>query len=666
VGDTPGENQVSIRGLSTGPRNPLFEQAVTIQVDGIVSARASQFVLPFFDVERVEVLRGPQGVLFGKNATAGAINIVTANPTPQFSGTAAARYEFENQGWGLEGVVAGPISATLGGRLALKVENEGGYIDDLNLGKEHGEQETIAARATLEWRPSEALRVRLKLDGGQSDRIGNVQQIGACTTNLAFVRAVSPQEDCSVNDRTAHSFLGGTFTDSGAASLNVDYDVGGLTLTSISGVSAYHSILERDLDMTPANAIQRLRDERYQQYSQEFRLTSPAEQRLSYIAGAFFQSQRIDIDDRQDLNVLVRPYTNATTAAFNPALNVRTLKIADQLQTLWSAYAQLTFEATDRLRLIGGARYTDETKQVSYDLLRFLWGTNERRVTPLDISIRDRERQEANFDPQFGVQYDITDRLMSYVTASVVHKAGGFNIEETNGQQVARTFEYDQEEARSIEAGLKAQLRRGLLTLAVFNTDFSDLQVSSFDGVTVFVRNAAEARSRGVELDGRLRLTEFLTARAALAYLDAKFTDYPGGTCTTTEAARVAPAPCTRNLSGARLTFAPEWSGNLSLDAEWPLRAGYMGQAGATMTYKGEHFTQENNDPFFVLPATTRIDAYAGLELDDGRWTLRLLAKNIGDEMPPTFAFPIRGHIGSFGASTPRGREIFLETRIRW
>ena len=666
VGDTPGENQVAIRGLSTGPRNNLFEQAVTTTVDGIVGARALQFAIPFFDVERVEVLRGPQGVLFGKNSTAGAINITTAGPTGQLSGAVGAMYEAEHQGWGIDGFLAGPLTDAIGARLAVKYERLGGFIRDTNLNRDHGVEQTIAVRGIVQLDPTDSLRIRLKGELAQVDRRGAFLQFGACTTNLSRVLLVSPTEDCTLNFRTAQTVLGGIDTKSGVGSINVDYELGDYTLSSISGYSTYDSLLDRDLDLTPVNAIRRVKDEDYRQLYQEFRVTSPADRFLSFVTGVTYQDQDLELDDQQDLNVLILPYTNATTAPFNAQLNSRTRKFVNQGTRAWSAYGQFTFNVSSRFRAIAGARYTRERKRISYLLNRFVFGTDTRVVTPLDINIPRASRTEGNLDPQVTFQFDATDDIMIYATGSIVHKAGGYNMDESNGTQIARTFEYRPEEAKGLEVGLKAKLTRGLFTVAAFNTDFKDLQVSSFDGVTTFVRNAAEARTRGVEADAIVHLTEVFTLRAALAYLDAKFTRYPGGSCTAAQAAAVAPAPCTADLSGKRLTFAPEWTASAGVDARVPVAPNWRFVGGANLSFSDKLFPQENNDPLMRIPSIAKLDLRAGLESEDRHWSVTLTGKNVTNEIRPGFEFVIRNAPGAYGASTPRGREVFLETRYRW
>ncbi|ABI75546.1 transporter, outer membrane receptor (OMR) family [Hyphomonas neptunium ATCC 15444] len=661
VPERPGSTGASLRGLGTGGRNALFDQAVIVQVDGITSARSAQFTVPYFDVERVEVLRGAQGVLFGKNATAGAINIVTANPTDTFTGSVTAGYEFENQGYVMEGFVAGPLTETLGGRLAVKYERAGGFIEDRNLGEDAGEIDTIAARGTLQWRPNDRLNARFKIDVGEVDERGNNIEIAACTSNLARILSISPTEDCIMNRTSARSFMDEDNTRSAAFIANIDYEIGDHTFSSVSGYSQYEQSTARDLDVTPVEALNRYVDESYDQYYQEFRLISPADGRLTYILGVTGQFQNIELSDVTDLNVLGLPFGNLSPAPFSAASNRRSIQFADQSTASYSAFAHVTFNVTDSFRILGGARYTDETKEIDYVVTRALWGTNTPVVTPLDIDLTGQERSESNFDPQIGVQYDLTDRLMSYFTASIVHKGGGFNIDETDGRAIADTFTYQPEEAESYEAGLKWSGRGRYLNLAVFRTDFSDLQVASNDGTRTVVRNAAVARSEGVEVDGFWQLGDYITLAGGLAYTDATFLEYPGGSCTAAAAAAIAPTPCVADLSGNRLTFAPEWSGNLVADARFPVRDGLEATLGATLSYRSDQFAQENNDPTLAIDENTTVDLRAGLTTEDDRKSIRLVARNLFDETVPSFLFPFPRAPGSTVAISPRGRSVLLE-----
>lgn len=667
VAETPGQNQVVMRGLGTGARNLLFEQAVTMQVDGLTASRAAQFAVPFFDVERVEVLRGPQGVLYGKNSTAGAINIITANPTSRPSGAFTGRYEFENEGFGVEGYISGPVSDTFGVRVAVKQERLGGYLRDTNLQRDAGQVDTVAVRGTFEWEPSADLTARLKLDYGNVQLTGNILQIGACTAaNRARVLAVSPTEDCRMSDITAKSFEEGTLTKNATALLTADYQMGDHTLTSVSSYSQYRTRFTRDLDYTPANVFARSEREKYHQWFQELRLISPAEGFITYIAGLTGQFQNIEIYDIQDLNSLVLPFTNATTAAFHPINNARTIKDTQQTTKSFSAFAQVTLNVTDALRFIGGARYTTERKEIDYDVTRRLFRTDTVVIAPQDVHIVDMSRRENSFDPQVSVQFDLSPRLMTYLTASIVHKGGGFNIDEFNGLIIANTFVYQPEEARAVEGGLKWSGRGAYLNLAVFNTDFKNLQVSSNDGFFQTVRNAARSRNRGVELDGFWRASPYLTLNGGVAYLDAKFVDYPGGSCTGAEAAAVAPAPCTANLSGRRLVFAPKWSVNATAQSVLPLGGAVEGVAAVTVNHKSSQFSQENNDPVFRIPANTTLDARLGVRNEDDSWGVALLAKNLTNDIVPSFVFPFRGAPGAFNVATPRGRSVYLELSTRF
>lgn len=666
VPERPGSTGASLRGLGTGGRNALFDQAVIVQVDGITSARSAQFTVPYFDVARVEVLRGAQGVLFGKNATAGAINIVTANPTDEFSGSVTAGYEIENQGYVVEGFVAGPLSETLGGRLAVKYERAGGFIEDRNLGEDAGQIDTFAVRGTLQWRPNDRLDARLKIDLGKVDESGNNIEIANCTVNRARILSISPTEDCTMNRTSARSFMDQDETKSAAIIANIDYDLGNHTLSSVSGYSQYEQTTARDLDVTPLDALNRYVNENYDQYYQEFRLISPGDGRLTYILGVTGQFQNIELADITDLNVLGLPFGNLTSAPFNAASNRRSLQFAEQSSTAYSVFAHATFNVTDKFRLLGGARYTDETKEIDYTVTRALWGTNTPVVTPLDVNISGLKRSESNFDPQIGAQYDLTDRLMAYVTGSIVHKGGGFNIDETDGTVIDQTFTYQPEKAESLEVGLKWSGYGKYLNLAVFRTDFSDLQVASNDGTRTTVRNAAVARSEGVEVDGFWQVGNHLKLGGGLAWLDAKFLDYPGGSCTAAAAAAIAPAPCVADLSGNRLVFAPEWSANLTADLEIPFSDRLMGIAGATFGYRSEQFAQENNDPSLAIDELTTLDLRAGLSNADRTRTARLVVRNAFDEIVPSFLFPYPRAPGSTVAITPRGRTVMFELSAKF
>jgi len=255
---------------------------------------------------------------------------------------------------------------------------------------------------------------------------------------------------------------------------------------------------------------------------------------------------------------------------------------------------------------------------------------------------------------------------MGYVTGSIVHKGGGFNVDETESTLVDATFEFEPEEAESLEGGLKWSGRNAFLNFTLFRTEFSNLQVASNDGVSTSVRNAATAITQGVEVDGMMHVGDYLTLNGGIAYLDATFDNYPGGSCTIAEAAAIAPAPCTADLSGNQLTFAPEWSANFTADARLPINADLVAPIGLSVNYKSEQFTQENNDPLLGVDAITTVDLRAGISRVDDSLGLRLVARNIFDEIEPAFIFPFPTVPGTTGAVKPRGRSVLLEMTVTY
>jgi len=429
---------VFIRGIGSG-NNQGFEQSVGIYVDGIHHGRAQQSRAPFLDLERVEVLRGPQSILFGKNSVAGALNITTAKPTEEFEGTVSFSYEPNDDEWEGTAVLSGPVSDKVRVRMAARYHELGGYIENLTLNRMEPNQKDWTLRGTVEMDVSENLTATLKVERSEFDVVGrNIEIDGElpAPTTSAFSQILTNApfnldasdvtysqiltrlygQDASVLNNTldGQRHANGDFSNNEQTEfvLTLDWAIGDHALTSITGYSDFSFSDNCDCDFTGANIFTLPLAEDFEQISQEIRLTSPGGEKVDYILGAYFQTTDHNYNDalRVDGTSVLVPLLNGNPdlAPFAPLFGALGVAGAGDLLAstvvsraaqvdakVYSAFAQVSWHMTDQLTLQLGGRLTHETKD----------GSRNLTVTNLDGSALSGARLLA---PDFyGIAFDL-------------------------------------------------------------------------------------------------------------------------------------------------------------------------------------------------------------------------------------------------------------------
>ncbi len=614
IARSPGADAIYMRGIGSGAGSPSLDQSVAMFVDGIYAGRSRQFQTPFLDVERIEVLRGPQGALVGKNTSAGAINIISARPGSSFEGNLNTEYDFELEGATLSGVVSGPLGDSFGLRLAAKYQDLDGYLRNSITSTDEPTRNERAVRLTGAYDAGGSVSITAKLEHSELQTDG---------TPYVMTSAIAGRK----LDRTkeAGSALGPDFekNEANSATLTMDYDLGGHTLTSITGYSEYQARHGEDSDFFERDLAYSSFKEDYEQSSQEFRVLSPTGRTIEYVLGIY--AHEADLLEERGTGALFAP----------PASTARTF---DQHNEAVSGYAQLTWNFTDSFRASVNARYTEEKKEARYvrigGPLAFTQGTGA-----LQADIADSLR-EGEFDPAVTVQWDVTDGNMLYVSYSQGSKSGGFQGAIPNA--TPSQFQFSPETSQSYEAGLKSTFERGHFELTVFDTTYDDLQVSaavpSDPNVNVFAfftGNAASATTRGAEASGAVRITDSVVLNASLAYVSAEFDSYPAGPCATGRAPD-DPVRQSCSLTGVRLPFAPKWNGSASLAYNRDLTARLAFNSIASANFRSDFRAEFPNDPVFIQDAYVKYDLRIGLTWDQ-QLEIAVLGRNLTDEY--TFGF---------------------------
>jgi iron complex outermembrane receptor protein len=633
VQSTPGNNAFYIRGIGSTPGNLAFEQTVGLFIDGIYGGHARQFQAPFLDVERIEVLRGPQGALVGKNTSAGAISVVSARPTRDFYAMAEGSYEFELGGTKLMGVVSGPLSDAVSVRVAGQFEDIDGYIENSLLGGKEPKRKSLFGRASVLIDPGNGADLLVKIEGGKVDLTGNPVE--------SYVTANDP--DLVRETGGFPGFTDKDFDDTNSlnASATANIDIGEHTLTSVTGYSAYDFEKKIDADFGPVAAFASSFAEKFNQFSQEIRLASPATGGLEYIVGGY-----VHVND-YDLFASTLLPTGGSDRAFR------------QENLAWSGFASATFHASETLRLLGSIRYTYDRKIANQQ--RENSGTV--RPTWLATSLFGR-RVEREWDPAATIQWDASDNVMLYATYGQGSKAGGFIGAQADTTQ--DQFSIDSEQAETYEIGGKFALldRRLRLNIAAFRTDFTNLQVSAFDAyAAAFVTsNAGKARSQGVESDFTFQIADGFALNGSLAYLDASYLDFPGAPCPYTNSGCV---PADNNAAGQLLARSPKWSGTLFADATVPVGGNLEFIANGGASFRSRAFLEESYNPAAAQKGFAKFDLRLGLRRADKRWEVALVGKNLTNELTAGHAFntPTAADVISKFVQPPR--TIALQLRLQ-
>lgn len=700
---------IYMRGLGSGI-NQGFEQSVGMYVDGVHYGRAQLSRAPFLDLARVEVLRGPQNILYGKNSVAGAISIVTAPPEDEYGADLSVLYEPEYGETVVDLVVNGSLSDNLSARLAYRARDLDGYIDNIDGGQEPGRDEDTA-RLTLRWDINADLDATLKLGQGTFDVTGRQIEIlgDAPSLNPAlgganwgqFLLALNPLNSLTGADQTPTSVLNSSIdyarssngdysqNETGEAVLNVNYRWNDYEFTSTTGMLEYEYEELCDCDFTSANIFFVQSNEKYEQFSQEFRIASPIGETVEWLAGVYFHSSELDFQDRFFTpdsvvgnvldTILPAAFQSGSSTAYPAGAAQQIVDISvprefEQDTSLTSAFIQATINVTDTARLTLGGRYSDESKdgrryltvvdaagnEIPYDdslVPGGSMGIDYLLGRILQVSRHDLsgERDESNFAPSVTFEMDLTDDTLAYANWSRGYKSGGYDTRSNVPPVVttvtnpfssalsfslpAGSFEYDSEESRTIELGLKNRLAGGAveLNIAAFRTKYSDLQVSIYDGVLGFnVGNAAEAEAQGIELDGRWAATDNLTLSGALAWLDFEFQDYPNGQCTQLQ--RIVGGVPTCDYEGLTNQYVADFSGSLTADYTREVGDSLLLRTSLDLVFTTDYNPSQNLDPLMEQDGYQKLNLRIALADEEAGWEIALLGKNLTDEKVITYA----------------------------
>jgi iron complex outermembrane receptor protein len=705
-------NDLYIRGIGSGagsPQgNPSLDQSVAIFADDIFNGRSRTSGATFLDLDRIEVLKGPQSTFFGNNAIAGALNVVSKKPGDELEGYTRLLYGMHDQ-YAAEGAVTLPVNDQLSVRAAAIFDGTGGWIKNVTTGKDAPDENNKAGRLTFNYKPTDNLDALWKFEasdnrtsgsqGGQPSQIvncpppppftaagvGGVAGVGSCAQVLAMGLPVGLDND----ENEGLAGQGSTLSTFDSV-LTLNYHQWDHTFTSVTGFTNYH-FSQTSAELFPTYLFNAQQAEKYNQFSQEFRISSPAGQTIQYMVGAYFQTDHID--ESLDINAPVfdfltqalpplfplQPYT---PLAFNPTYS--------QGEHVYSLFGAATWNVTDTLKINAGLRGTEDNKDFTgslhYGTSTQLYGgftSIPANLEPLWSILEGApgtqafNRSDHAWMPSAGIQYQIEPQAMLYFTYSNGFKAGGFNGILPNA--VPSNVIFGPEHVNAFELGVKSKWLddRVLVNLDLFLGNYRDLQATAVsvnpigNTISIFVRNAAESRSQGAELETQWAVTKDFRLAANVTFLDSYYVSYTNASQTTLQgfcaqsAANYAnpqcaifpnPVPPYANISGEPTNFAPRWSGSIMASYGLDLPGGYK-----FITELSPYFTSSYNeqDPYILgTPGYMRLDGRLTLAMPGGRWDVDLIGKNLTNRIIISSS--------ATGASKEEPLNVALQMRYRF
>lgn len=608
---------VVIRGVGASSRNIGFDSRVGVYLDGVYLGQSPAINQSLVDIERVEVLRGPQGALFGKNTVAGAINLVTAKPGDDFSAYANVRYG-NYDALSLTGRVNIPLADGVAMKLSGSRNKRDGFIHNI-VDDTYGDTvDTWTWRGQFRIDATPNLQFLISSDGligRENGSIGNVltNSTGTTIDTVAPGRREISVSQIQLNDRT----LWGTSLD---AVLSLD---SGHTLKSQTSYrdTKFHTALDPDYSALDIFYVDY--HDRYTQFIEEVQFVSPGGQPFEYLAGLYYY--RTDAKT----NRLARTGTQGFLLFGSP--NNTVLPSAGTVLTENIAlYANLTYDILPNLELGAGFRLSRETKKATFDI-------NGSTLPVLGIatgSFADKRKDE-DFSPSVTLTYKFTPEISAYARYAEGYKSGGYNLDFVSAASFPNGIEFDKETVKNYELGLKGSVEEGRLTFALagFVANYTDFQINQFRDLgggrtAIVIGNAATVKTKGIEFEMTARPARGLMLAGGIGFLKANYDNLPLDPVT---------------IVSGKLPNAPDAQASGSIEYETAVSSSLMVRSSFTYTYRGNYFSSLDNRrqvtigspagpvtiPYDRVKGFGYADARIALGAENGRWEAALFARNL-------------------------------------
>jgi iron complex outermembrane receptor protein len=638
LGRSLGVTQVSIRGVGRSVGDP----GVAVNIDGVYQPRNIPMILTQTDLDRVEVLRGPQGTLYGRNANGGAVNFISSAPSDELSGYIKASIAEYNE-TGLELVTNIPVSDRVRMRLALNAsQREEGFVENISGGEDLDTHETLSGRFRIAADLTSDLSVDLNFSAFKSQGAADYYvPTGAPNDRGLSLNPIIATAEIPT-DYFETSALGPTSSDRSfqAVTGTVDWAIGGVDLKSITSYQRMDNTWEMDRDGTDIPLVDSIADENSETFSQEVTLSGATGQ-ADWVTGLYYYN------DEYSQNTFFE-----FPLGFTPLPTGSYLSLISPTETeTTAAFADVTWSVSERFRLIGGARYSSDSISVFQDNSVGFLSTGAPFLLTCPAVTTTLEDESTTY--RLGAQFDLYESGQIYFTNSTGWKAGG-----TNYSGCGNTF--DPETITAFEGGFKGALFDGnmVLNAAAFYYDYKDFQVREVVGIASNITNAGSATVEGVEVEVNVAPTDNLTLNGSLSLLNATYGDFIN-----TDSLNPDLGP--QDLNGRFLSSAPEVSANFGIQHEAELGGKGFLTTRADVSYRSEQFFREFNTPEEKQDGYSIVNANLIWSSSDRSYSARLFANNLFDEGYWTAMLAVDGFGGLAGTyGTPR--QIGLELTARY
>lgn len=711
-----------LRGIGTNGGSAGFDPAVGIVVDGVSYSRGRWVQQGYFDVDRVEVLKGPQALYFGKNNSAGLISLTTADPGSDFEGYGRVGYEIEARELVTEAVSSIPVSDTFGIRIAFRYNQLRGFIknqaepivgeDPLGfvipgaLNKRLPNEKEYLGRLTFKWTPNDNFEAKLKVSAARntdSSRYSTLQQkvcYGPNGQPQPIFGVNDPFDDCKQNftqsladlpdelmsgEPDAFKKNGGeqwSEFESFSTAFQAEYSLEDVTLTSVTAYTWYDNQYMGNSEFSAEGQVGVYENERHGAFSQEIRAVTTFDGPVNFLFGAYFQD--VDFSFRNSARIFAAPRDPVTGRYWSYD------KISRTSGKTWSAFGELTWDITPNLELTGGARYTREKKDSD---LQSTYVHSLLRGALTDRSLQNTFK-DSNVSPQATLTWRPTGELTFFGAYRQGFKSGGFDNSFllTNASAEREDLTFKSETSNGFEIGAKTSMLNDTLQFnaTAYRYTFENLQVQELDTETTQfkIRNAGKARTTGIETEFTWLATDSLTLRGAAAYNDGHYVDFLVG-CYSGQSIE---AGCDRvrnpangrftsqDRSGQKLLKAPEWTFRAGFSFDVPVTDSWNFVLTGDAAYSDDYLLDEKASPGAEQKSYVLIDASVRLRDAMDHWEFALIGRNLTNE-PVAFTGlgrPLTGGSSGLPAGTPgqtfsdvtvgvqRGRELMFQLTYRF
>jgi iron complex outermembrane receptor protein len=690
----PRNSAINIRGLGApfGLTNDGLEPGVGLYIDGVFYARPASATLDFLDVERIEVLRGPQGTLFGKNTTAGAINVTTRKP----SFTKGGDFELNVGDLGFvqaKASVTSPLGRKVAGRLSFSGTQRRGTVYNVGTGGRVNDLDNAGLRGQLLVAPTDKVAILWAADYSRQRPDGYTQVVAGVAPTLRPANRQYPQiaADLQYTAPGFNAFDRVTDVDTplrshqdlGGSAVNVDWKVGNGVLTSTGGWRYWNWNPSNDRDFIglPVTTVSAA-PSKQRQWSEEIRYAGTVSPRVNFVAGGFVFRQTIDSNPsfKQEqgsaaARFLLAPSANAATPGLLDGYGFN--QYVKYGNTSAALFGQADIAVTDRLRFLPGLRFNYDQKNVVFD--QQVYGglqTTDPALIALQQSVLAPQKYQADVDDtnlsgQISAAYGLSRHVNLYATYATGFKSVGLNLNgvptDAANQPVIAAAAVKPEDVRNVEVGVKTQLLRGVTAnMTAYDTEIENFQTqvtnASVGVLRGYLANAEKVRVRGAELDANARLGPNVSLYGAAAYTDGRYVSFPD-----------APPPledtggqASKDISGSVLPGISKWA--FSIGGEYAQRRSLFGEDGQIFgaidtSYRSSFSSSASYSRYLVVDEYALINARIGFRAADG-WTVFVWSRNLLDKDYLELLTAAPGNTGLFVGQPGDGRTVGLTLRL--